>query len=198
MTWAIMNKKKERFAAGMSNFNLINRGYNARMRDVYFLKVQKTLNEFSERLRKHPLAPDIPLLNRLNSELSTTDDFARQAIAGIPLSSGQAMQSHGAAEGPAFFKEEILFINLLEELCSSGIFLLNRLNTIYELNSYKGKIHDLLKVRDKTEGYLSKILHFINENQKAEDAEIKQIIVLILERMALAHRIYKIIRTKRG
>jgi hypothetical protein len=193
-----MNRKKEHSAVPSSNFNLINRGFNARMRDVYFSRLGKTLAEFNERLKKHPRTPDIPLLDRLNSEFSTTGDFARQAISGIPLNSGPAMQPGEPAESPAFFKEEILFINLLEELFSSGIFLLNRFKTLYELNSYKQKIHGLLKVGDKSEGYLSNILHFINENQKAEDEEIKQIISLILERMALARRIYNIIKTKRG
>jgi hypothetical protein len=193
-----MSRKKERPPEALSNFNLINRGYNARMRDVYFAKVEKTLSDFDGRLRKHPLSPDIPLLNRLNNELATAGDFARQAISGIPLSSGPSVHHGTTAESPAFFKEEILFINLLEELLSSGIFLLNRFKTIYELNSYREKIRGLLSAPDRSEGYLSKILHFINENQKAEDEEIKQIMLLILERMALAHQIYYIVKTKRA
>jgi hypothetical protein len=194
-----MNKKSEKPRFRLGDFNQINRSYNARMRDVYYLKFEESLTEFTQKLKQHPLAPDIPLLNRQNNELSTTVDFAKQAISGALLGDGGAQESdREPLGGPAYFKEEVLFINLLEELHSSGIFLFNRFKTIYELHRYKVKIRGLIHAKEKSEGYLSKILHFINENQKAEDEEIKQIIALILERRQLSRRIFDIIKTRKG
>ncbi len=193
-----MNRKSDSSQSKLSHFNIINRGYNARMRDAYFIKIEKSLSEFTRKLKENSLEPDMAILRRLNNELATAVDFSRQSIMGFPLNRPPLKGRQIISGKPFFFKEEILFINLLEELVSSGIFLLNRFNTIFELNSYKDKIQGLLYTPDKNEGYLTKILHFINENQKSEDEEIKQIIALIIERMTLARRIFNIIKTSKG
>lgn len=193
-----MNKRKEKAAGRFGSFSVINRSYNTRMRDIYFQKFESDLENFVQKLTKSPLTPDTALLNKFNDSLATSADFARESIAGMPLHALPTSKIKTLSGPPQYFKEEILFINVLEELISSSRFLLNRFNTIHELGEYRKKIRELLATYGRHKGYLSKILEFLDENQKAEDEEIKQIVCLIKERTLLSRRIFDIIKTRKG
>lgn len=188
-----MTRKKtaEVLPTGPTDLNLINRAYNARMRDAYFLKSERLFGEFYNRIVNNLSSPDLALLSRFCVSVTTARDFARQAAFGMQS------QSHQLPGSPAFFKEEILFIHLLEELHSSCNFLKARFNTMHALSRYRQKISGLIRNR-KGEGYLSKILRFLKDKLKSDETEIRQILKLILERMHTSHRIFDIIKIRKA
>jgi len=187
-------KKAPARSSAPMDFSLLNRGYNARMRDVYFQKGAAQLATMAKKQDGEPFAPDTVQLNKLVSAINTCREFAQQAARGVRNSNSMPKSSEG---GPGFFKEEILFIHILDELHSSCLFLRSRFNTLHELNLYRNKINGLLKAGGR-EGYLTKILHFIREKQAADETESQLSLGLLQDRMALCKRIFEIIKTRKG
>lgn len=184
--------RPRRSASGPVPAGLVNRGYNARMRDVYYLKADALLSQFRTRAQRSPLAPDLALFDRLSGALRTARDYATQASAGM------AHSASGPPPGvPAYFKEEVLFIHLLEEIHNSCLFLRSRYATVRELAGYRDKISNLLK-KGGRKGYLTKILDFLGEKQSADESDVREILRLVTSRMALCRRIFDIIRTGKG
>lgn len=179
--------------AGPANFYVTNRAYNLRMRDLYYEEVEKNLVAFSESVKANFLRPDYSRLASFSESVRTASRYAQHAVFGLsprsPRQSGQAPSS-----SPAPLHEEFLFIHLLEELYSSGLFLINRFNTIREFKKYKDHINTLPKSRASATGYISTILNFIQESEKAEEEEIRHLISLKIKRIRLANRIFVILK----
>jgi hypothetical protein len=155
------------------------------MRNIYFDRVKTTLDELGKNLQTKYQNPNLDKLRDFCNTINTTCNYARQAVSPAP-----AGYTGSGENEPAYLKEEILFIHLLDEMLSSCVFLTTRLNTIQVLLQYKKKISALPRHKDIEKGYISKILAVIDEGQKTEAEEIKHLIALIKKRVRLASRIF--------
>ena len=181
-------------AAGPINFYVTNRAYNLRMRDLYYAEVEKQFDEFHESLKADFLNPDCSKLSAFCVALETAHRYAKQAVFGLSPKLLKEAEK-GPQHLPALLQEEFLLIHLLEEMRSSSLFIMNRFTTIREFQKYKARISALPKVRKAGSGYISKILDFIEENQKAEEEEIKYLILLKTRRIRLANRIFAVLKS---
>ncbi|OGS36875.1 MAG: hypothetical protein A2293_08355 [Elusimicrobia bacterium RIFOXYB2_FULL_49_7] len=181
---------------GPINSYVTNRLYNLRMRDIYYSEVETQFTSFNTALQSDPLSPDFVCLYNACDAVDTAYRYAKQAIFGL-----SPQKVRHAAEGLEqdatlpFLQEEFLFIHLLEELHSSCRYLINRFVTIKSFLQYRTYIDSLPKNKETRNGFITKILSFVEENRKAEENEIKHLADLAMKRIQLANRIFAIVRS---
>jgi hypothetical protein len=167
-----------------------NRGYNASMRDVYFRKAVESFTELNrEYSHEAALFSESARLLEFQSNLDIALEYAKISIVGIFTEERNSFTRQG------FYREEILFVHLLEDCSSACRFLCTRHSTILELSDYKRKI-SALSLAGRSGGYVSRILKYIDEKNSRDDLEIRQIIGQIEGGLELAGTLYETIKVK--
>ncbi len=187
--------KKRKIAAPkemLVSIALQNRLFHSSMRDAYFIRTMDSFKKFSgDFISENPLFSHSAKMLEFQSHIDTTIDYAKSSTTGIKAEERASHLTTG------FFREEILFIHLLEDCASACRYLTTRYSTTHELNEYSRKISSL-SLAGKTTGYVSKILAYVADRRNCDDLEIKQILNQIGNGLSLANTIFGTIKIKKG
>ncbi|MBL8026109.1 MAG: hypothetical protein JNL74_06850, partial [Fibrobacteres bacterium] len=167
-----------------------NRKFNASLRDTYFEKALHSFSEFNDDYSMEtPLFSASAKILDFQSSIDTALEYSKTAVAGVKT---DERASHSEA---GFFREEILFMHLLDDCASACRYVSTRQSTINELADYRKKI-SALSLAGKQKGYVSRILNYIDEKRSRDDIEIRQILKQVKHSLAIAETIFSTIKIK--
>jgi hypothetical protein len=167
-----------------------NRKFNASMRDTYFERALQSFSDLSgEFSSETPLFSTSARLLDFQSNIDIALEYARMSVAGL-LTEERASHSE-----MGFFREEIVFMHLLDDCASACRYVSTRYSTISELSNYRKKI-SALSLAGKQSGYVSKILNYIDDKKNSDDIEIRQILKQVKNGLTIAETIFGTIKIK--
>lgn len=173
-----------------------NLGFYRRMRNFYYEKAWRIFHNLDTAIAANPnenIASIIEQLKQYTESLEITFEYAQNAVRGYGR-----VKTRSYREDNEFgiMEEEVVFLRMLDELQSSGAYLLNRFDTDENIHKYIRSVETRkYSPRDK-KGFLSNIVTSLEAAQKTDHEEILQVSKLIRRRFRIANNIFSVFQRR--